>query len=149
MPGPDAHRYLVTIPSHVRMHTWLPVLDAYPMVLRVRADGDRQTWSTTVADPDAPGFLAAAQRLGITVEEIVGAGPHEAYELRVGEPGTGWTSGDDLDPVMVDLAALTAYMAGWTEPLELVTRLAAELGLPDPADDNAGVLDGQETTEEE
>jgi hypothetical protein len=137
-PDPDTdgsrpeRRYLLTIPDSVRMSTWLPALDAYPMMLHATGADGRVTWATRIRAADAAGFLEAAERLGVTVEEIVGAGVHEAYELRVGEPGTGVLSAEELDEAAEDLVIEVSGYAADAEPADLVEALRAELEGPAP-----------------
>lgn len=82
---------LVTAPDlHTRMRLWLP--SAYVanwLEGRPNRHGT-ETWAVTIFDEHAETFLANARTLGVTVEEIDGAGDDESYRLLVGAPGSGW-----------------------------------------------------------
>lgn len=85
----DVHRYLITAPIAERMDTWAAT-GMFANWIEGRGPEDRQTWLVTCFDHHAPSFLAAARNIGVTVEEIEGAGDDERYVLIAGEPGTGW-----------------------------------------------------------
>ena len=92
-PVPDwgqCHRYLVTAPLDLRMNTWAATA-MFTNWLEGRGLEERQTWLVTCFDNRRESFLAAARTIGVTVEEISGAGDDEHYILLVGEPGSGWT----------------------------------------------------------
>jgi hypothetical protein len=83
--------FLVTVNPQRRIDLWMKMayysnwLDA-----RINARGT-ETWHVMVVGEAVDEFLAAARdEGGITIEEIIGAGDNETFELRVGEPGTGW-----------------------------------------------------------
>lgn len=95
------HRYLVTGTPKAKMETWAPTA-GYANWLEGRALTDgRETWLVTVYDEHSAPFQAAARAAGATVERVQGGGDTEAYDLLVGEPGTGWNpdlwSGHDDD----------------------------------------------------
>lgn len=83
------HRYLVTADFGLKMDTWA-VTCMFTNWIEGRDNGDRETWLVTVFDQDARRFLEACELIGVTVEEIHGAGDTETYELVLGKPGTGW-----------------------------------------------------------
>lgn len=83
------HAYLATAPVDLKMDLWAASA-AYANWIEGRENGDRETWQVMVYDEQSTAFLAAAEQLGVTVEEIVGSGDAETYQLRVGEQGTGW-----------------------------------------------------------
>lgn len=85
----SVHRYLVTADFNAKMGTWQRTA-YYANWIEGRENGDRETWIVTCYDDNASAFLQAATETGATVEEISGAGDSEVYELRVGEPGSGW-----------------------------------------------------------
>jgi hypothetical protein len=87
------HRYLVTAPTDLRMDTWAAT-GMFTNWLEGRGPEDRQTWLVTCFDEHSHTLLDAARNIGVTVEEIHGAGDDERYELLVGEPGTGWNGAD-------------------------------------------------------
>ena len=87
-PGP-VHRFLLTAPMGLRMDTWAATA-MFTNWIDGRGPEDRQTWLVTCFDAHAHSFLQAARNIGVTVEEIEGAGDDERYVMLVGEPGTGW-----------------------------------------------------------
>lgn len=91
------HGYLVTASVHLKMDLWAATA-AFSNWIEGRENGaDRETWQVMVYDEDSASFLAAAERLAITVEEIEGSGDTETYRLLVGEPGTGWSGRPSSD----------------------------------------------------
>lgn len=85
------HRFLVTTGADTKMDFWT-LTAAYSNWIEVRVnrhDNSRDTWLVTVYAVDGQRFIAAAMP-GITIEEIVSTDDSERYELRAGEPGTGW-----------------------------------------------------------
>jgi hypothetical protein len=95
LAGNGVHRYLVTATADSKMSLWTTTgmftnwLEGRPL-----ADG-RETWLVTVFDNDSKPFLAAAQKIGVTVEEIQGGGESESYDLLIGRPGSGWQGRPD------------------------------------------------------
>jgi hypothetical protein len=84
-------RFLVTTSTDLKMAFWAAT-GAFSNWLEGRAQygNDYETWLVTVFKEDEAAFLDAARHVGVTVEEIEGAGDTETYLLRVGEPGSGW-----------------------------------------------------------
>ena len=82
-------RFLVTATIDQRMSLWAAtaVLSNW---LDARGPEERETWLVMVTGEGADVFLEVAGRLGVTVEELEGAGDEEHWTLLVGEPGTGW-----------------------------------------------------------
>jgi hypothetical protein len=87
------HRYLVTASADLKMDTWAAT-GMFANWLEGRPNGDCETWLVTVFDEDSASFLEAARQVGVTVEEIEGAGGSESYVLLAGEPGSGWQGRD-------------------------------------------------------
>lgn len=83
------HRYLVTANDAQKWHLWQATAAAANWI-DGRTHDRSETWLVTVYGEHTAAFLEAARAAGATVEEIQGAGDTETYELRVGEPGTGW-----------------------------------------------------------
>lgn len=84
------HRFLVTARDDSRIDLWSNTA-AYANWLGGREHpSGGQTWLVTVFAEHGQLFLDAAAALGVTVEELDGAGDNEEYVLRTGEPGTGW-----------------------------------------------------------
>lgn len=83
------HRFLVTAAEGPKFDLWAAT-GVSANWIEGRLSGDHETWLVTVFDADAAHFLDAARPLGVTVEEIEGAGDKERYVMRLGEPGTGW-----------------------------------------------------------
>jgi hypothetical protein len=87
------HRLLITARTELRVDLWAATCE-FSNWLEGRENGDRVTWLTIVYDGDLPVFLDAAEKLGVTVDEVDGAGETESYRTLVGAPGTGWRDGD-------------------------------------------------------
>jgi len=83
------HRFLVTAAVGPKFNMWAATA-YYANWIEGRENGGCETWLVTCFDEQASAFLMAASAVGVTVEEIEGAGDTESYLLRVGEPGTGW-----------------------------------------------------------
>lgn len=94
------HRFLVTAEDGARFDMW-HATGAYANWIDGRENERRgeayETWLVTVFGEHEEHFLTAARATGVTVEEIEGGGDTERYELRVGEPGTGWAEAADAD----------------------------------------------------
>jgi hypothetical protein len=85
------HRFLVTAGSDMKMKFWGRTA-TYSNWIEGRAsrhDNSRETWLITVYAVDGQRFITSAMP-GVTIEEIVSTNDSEQYELRAGEPGTGW-----------------------------------------------------------
>ncbi len=87
MPG--VHRYLLTAPADLNMDTWA-VTAMFTNWIEGRSNDDRETWLVTCFDDRSHSFLAAAENIGVTIEEIEGAGDSETYRMVIGAPGSGW-----------------------------------------------------------
>lgn len=86
------HRLLVTAGSKARMRTELHT-GPYANWLEGRINGHgTETWWVTVMETDGDRFLAEARETGVTVEEVLGTGDGESYNLVVGKPGSGWVA---------------------------------------------------------
>jgi hypothetical protein len=85
----DLRRFLVTGPADLRMNLWAATAMMTNWLEGREIDNDRETW-LVMHSGNASGFLTAAETIGLTIEEIHGAGESETYELLVGEPGSGW-----------------------------------------------------------
>jgi hypothetical protein len=84
-------RYLVTATDEQKWALWEQTAAVANWIEgRRHSGGGRETWLVTVYGEHATTVLDIARAVGATVEEIQGAGDTETYELRVGEPGTGW-----------------------------------------------------------
>ena len=82
-------RFLVTAGTGERMSLWAAMATVSNWI-EGRGPEERQTWLVMVIGDGADAFLGAARTLGVTVEELEGAGDEEHRTLLVGEPGTGW-----------------------------------------------------------
>ena len=82
--------YLATSEIGPRMDMWAATAMVANWIEGRRGKGDRETWLVTCFDEHRDGFLEAARKTGVTLEEIEGSGDEERYLLLVGEPGTGW-----------------------------------------------------------
>jgi hypothetical protein len=82
-------RLLVTAPIGERMDMWAATA-VFANWIEGRGPENRETWLVTCFGEHAPGFLDAARKIGVTVEQVEGAGDDERYVMLVGEPGTGW-----------------------------------------------------------
>ena len=87
----SVHRFLVTADLDQKMTMWAATA-TFANWIEGRENGDRETWMVTCFDDQAEQFLAAARAVGVTVQEIEGAGDGESYILLVGDPGTGWST---------------------------------------------------------
>ncbi len=85
----SVHRFLVTAPIHLRLAVWADTA-AFANWIEGRGPQDRETWLVTSFSQHADSFLEVARDIGVTVEEIEGAGDDERYVMLVGEHGTGW-----------------------------------------------------------
>ena len=85
----SVHRYLLTAPADLKMDTWAAT-GMFANWIEGRANGDRETWLVTCYDHHSQSFLTAAETIGVTVQEIEGAGDSETYRLVIGAPGSGW-----------------------------------------------------------
>jgi hypothetical protein len=86
----SVHKFLVTAPIGERMDTWAATA-MFANWIQGWGPEDRQTWLVTCLDGHyANSFLDAARNIGVTVEEIEGAGDDERYVMLVGDPGSGW-----------------------------------------------------------
>lgn len=86
------HGYLVTAGDDQKMDMWRRTA-CYANWLDGRNNpAGGETWHVMCFDEDSERFLDSARAASVTVQEIVGAGDDERYEIRVGEPGTGWVS---------------------------------------------------------
>lgn len=83
--------YLVTASFDQRMDMWAATA-TFSNWFEGRGPQDRQTWHVACVRECTDAFLGVARTLGVTVEEIQGAGDDERYVLLAGEPGTGWTA---------------------------------------------------------
>lgn len=83
------HCYLVTAPMGLRMDTWAAAA-MFTNWIEGRGPEDRQTWQVMCPGDYSHSFLTAARAIGVTVEEIEGAGDDERYVMLAGEPGSGW-----------------------------------------------------------
>ena len=82
-------RFLITAPVKLRMDTWAAT-SMFANWIEGRGPEDRQTWLVTCYAAHAHTFLESAELIGVTVEEIEGAGDEEHYVMLVGESGSGW-----------------------------------------------------------
>jgi hypothetical protein len=83
-------RYLVTATDEQKWQMWEQTAAVANWIEGRPNPRGGETWLVTVFGEHAEDVLDIARAVGATVEEIQGAGDTEAYELRVGEPGTGW-----------------------------------------------------------
>ncbi|MFI1535503.1 hypothetical protein [Streptomyces anandii] len=84
------HRYLVTAALEPRLRVWQATA-AFANWLEGRLNSiGGETWLVTVLAEHSDRFLQAGRDAEVTVEEIDNSGPTETYQLRVGQPGTGW-----------------------------------------------------------
>ena len=91
------HRFLVTAPMGLRIDMWA-AMAAVTNWLEGRGPEERETWLVMCPGEYAEAFLTAARTIGVTVEEIEGAGDDERYVMLVGEPGSGWQAQAGTEP---------------------------------------------------
>ncbi len=83
-------RFLVTSSFEARMRMW-EASGSYANWIEGRNNRHgTETWMVTVLNKHTSYFLDAARVCPVTLEEIIGAGDDENYELLFGDPGTGW-----------------------------------------------------------
>lgn len=90
------HRFLVTAANPENRLTMWRCTAIYANWLEGRDNAHgTETWFITVFADNQQQFLDAGRACGVTVEEINIDGDKETYELRVGEPGTGWAPSNE------------------------------------------------------